>query len=296
MENFIRVTALKSAYIASHFFQNISPEVTGRLACFLWFTPLRKTEHRNRESLVTSSRSEKITASGQSITLRHWGDNNKGPRYVLIHGWGGRWDQFSELISFLVEKDMKVTSLDFPAHGESTGMSTHIFEWLKILSEVQKTFDEDPIYICHSFGLVPVSYGILDSSLRAQSIMAVNSPTRFAFLMDQFMKKVNLNPKIIPHLERNISRVIRSGEEVATVPLEKLASRLPVLFVVDKNDREVPFKEQLKAQEIFQENFVTFEGHGHNRILRAPEFLEIVNRMGEIKPSTQDSTSELVAP
>lgn len=268
---------LQGAYFGSRIFQHISPKVTAKLGTFMWFTPVSKKPHPQRETLIRISRKRRLPLKTASIILHTWGEENSGKHIVLVHGWGGRWDQFSEFILHFVNLGHRITSFDFPAHGESKGLSTNAHEWFDVLEGVQKTFDgEELIYLCHSFGFAPLTHAILARGLKARALVAVNSPNNFNFLLKQFMDKVRFGRHLAPFLVKEIQTVVRGVEDITTVPLEVLKKTTEVLYVVDEKDREVPLQEQLKASEVFGDNFISLSGHGHNRILKAREFFEKV--------------------
>lgn len=272
MENLIRNTALRSAYLGTKVFESISPEITGKLGTFLWFTPLKKRPHKELLKLRSLSETQKISFKDSYITIRNFNKEKPGTRLVLIHGWGGRWDQFAELINHLIQQGHPVTCFDFPAHGESGGLSTNLHEWFEILNKTESLFTDEPLYVCHSFGSVAVTHGILEMNLRAKGLVLVNSPNQFDFLIQQFTKKIRLHRKAVPHLIKNVLKTVEGADAMTTIPLRKLHAKLPVLYVADETDREVPYTLHTEAREIFGENFVTFKNFGHNRILSAPEF------------------------
>ncbi|WP_408096487.1 alpha/beta hydrolase [Peredibacter sp. HCB2-198] len=272
MENLIRNTALRSAYLGTKVFESISPEITGKLGTFLWFTPLKKGPHKDLSKLKSLSEIQKISFKDSYITIRNFNKSGTGTRLVLIHGWGGRWDQYSELITYLIQQGHPVTCFDFPAHGESKGLSTNLREWYEVLMKVEALFNDRPLYVCHSFGAIAVTHAILEMNLRAEGIVLVNSPNQFDFLVNQFTKKIRLNNKAVPHLIKNVLATVQGADAMITIPLRKLHAKLPVLYVADETDREVPFALHTEAKEIFGENFVTFKNFGHNRILSAKEF------------------------
>lgn len=266
------MTALQTAYIGTKVLGDISPLITGKLGTFLWFTPLIKRPHKNLSDLLTQSEVQKISFKDSYITIRNFNRSGTKSRLVMVHGWGGRWDQFSELINFLIKNGHPVTCFDFPAHGESPGLSTNLHEWFEILKKTESLYNDDPIYVCHSFGSVAVTHGILEMNLRAKALVMVNSPNQFDFLIQQFSKKINLNKKAVPYLVKNVLNTVDGADKMTTIPLRRLSVKLPVMYVADENDREVPFTLHTEAKEIFGENFVTFKNFGHNRILSAKEF------------------------
>src|ERR1700692_3426303 len=105
MKEIIRLFALRGAYIGARICAHISPRIAARLGAFIWFTPPRRPAHSDFSKLVSSSHERTIRTTRNSIIFRSWSTDHTGPHLVLIHGWGGRWDQFSGMISYLTQND-----------------------------------------------------------------------------------------------------------------------------------------------------------------------------------------------
>lgn len=277
MKDMIRMAMLRGAFFGSQILQHISPTFTAKLGSFMWFTPLRKMPHPMRDGLTRISQVRRLSFRNGPIILRTWGEENEGKHIILLHGWGGRWDQFSEFIHHFTKKGYKITGFDFPAHGESKGLSTHPYEWFEVMEGVQRSFEgKELIYLCHSFSFGPLSHAVLERGLSARAIVAVNSPNRFDFLLTQFMGKVRLKCHLAPYLKKEILKVVEGAESIVNVPLKNLKSTTEILYVVDLSDREVPIKEHQEACMVYEDKFISLSGHGHNRILKAEEFFEKV--------------------
>jgi pimeloyl-ACP methyl ester carboxylesterase len=279
MRRTIRLAVLRGAYIGTRIFGPVSRRIAARLGAFIWFTPPRKPAHSDFSKLASSSTERTIRTTRNSITFRSWSSDKAGPHLVLIHGWGGRWDQFSGMILYLTRNEFRVSSFDFPAHGESAGLSTDLSEWFEVLDQVQEILqDQEVVYVCHSFGFIAVSHAILRLNLKAKAVVAINAPTRFNFFVDSFVRKINLRRNAVPYLVRNLEARLRHIREMTNVRLDQLSRKLRLLYIADQSDREVPFSEHAVAANCLKKNFVLTQGFGHNRILGAPLLYEILCR------------------
>lgn len=278
MKEIIRMFTLRGAYLGSRIFARISPWVAARLGAFIWFIPRRRPAHSDFSKLVSSSNERVIRTTRDSVIFRSWSTDNTGPHLILIHGWGGRWDQFSGMISYLTQNDCRVSSFDFPAHGESSGFSTDLSEWFEVLDQVEEILqDQEAVYVCHSFGFIAISHAILNRKLRAKAVVAINAPTRFTFLIESFARRTNLHRNSVPYLVKNLEARLRDIREMTDVRLDQLSRKLRLLYVVDQSDKEVPFSEHTAAAYLLQEKFVVTQGFGHNRILATPGLYEILD-------------------
>ncbi len=256
------------------------------LGAFIWFTPPRRPAHSDFSKLVSSSHERTIRTTRNSIIFRSWSTDHTGPHLVLIHGWGGRWDQFSGMISYLTQNDYRVSSFDFPAHGESSGLSTDLSEWFEVLDQVQDIIqDKEAVYVCHSFGFIAISHAILRLKLRAKAVVAINAPTRFNFLIESFLRRTNLHRKSVPYLVKNLEARLRDIREMTDVRLDQLSRKHRLLYVADQSDKEVPFSEHTAAAYLLQEKFVVMQGFGHNRILATPGLYEILDNFVRVSCS-----------
>lgn len=268
MKDHVRLISLRVADFGLRLCSEAAPAIAGRCAAFLWFTPLRKAPGPRQAELMAAS--AVVTARG--LKLRAWGSAD-GPRVVFVHGWGGRWDQGEALIRALVAEGCRVSAFDFPGHGESPGLSTDIGQWIRVLSDFD--FGPAPVFVCHSFGFMAVANAVLQG-VTARGVVAINPPLGFPFFVEAFRRRARLKLQVVPHLVRRIERRVPNVRTLTAVPVEDLARRVPLLYVADRSDREVPFSMHRTAMESLGERFMATEGLGHNRILGSERLIEMV--------------------
>lgn len=271
MKDPVRLISLRLADFGLRLFSDIAPAFAGRCAAFLWFTPLRKAPGPRQAELAAASAVTMV----KGLRLRSWGPAD-GPGVVFVHGWGGRWDQGEALIRALVAEGCRVSAFDFPGHGESPGLSTDVGRWTRWLATAD--FGPAPVFVCHSFGFIAVANAILGQGVRARGVVAVNPPLGFAFFVEAFRRRARLKLTVAPHLVRMIERRVPHVRTLTAVPVEDLARRVPLLYIADRSDREVPFSMHRRAMEALGERFVATEGLGHNRVLGSERLIEVVRR------------------
>lgn len=268
MDTRTRLISLRLAALGLRLFSTIAPAIAGRCAAHLWFTPLRKAPDEACGDLASSS-SVKVIGG---LRLRSWGGED-GPLVVFVHGWGGRWDQGAALIRTLVAEGCRVSAFDFPGHGESPGLSTDIAQWIAVLKGFD--FGPAPVFVSHSFGFTAVANAVLDG-VPARGVVAINPPLGFPFFVEAFRRRAKVGLTVVPHLVRAIERLVPQARALTAVPVAALSRKVPLLYVADLNDREVPFALHRQAMDTLGDRFVTTEGFGHNRILGSKPLLEVV--------------------
>lgn len=268
MDDRTRLTSLRLAALGLRLFSNIAPALAGRCAAFLWFTPPRRAPDKAYGDLAALS---SVTRVG-GLRLRAWGPS-EGPAVVFVHGWGGRWDQGAPLIRALTGDGYRVFAFDFPGHGESPGLSTDIAQWIRRLSAFD--FGPAPVFVSHSFGFIAVANAVL-GGVAARGVLAINPPLGFPFFVEAFRRRAKVPLNVVPHFVRLIERRVPRVRTITAVPVADLSRNVPLLYIADRSDREVPFTMHRQAPETLGERFVATEGFGHNRILASDRLLEMV--------------------
>lgn len=285
MDTRFRLISLRLAAGGLRLFSHFAPAIAGRCAAYLWFTPPRRTPSKAYTDLTARS---SVTVL-RGLKLRSWGPP-EGPCVVFVHGWGGRWDQGAALIRALVAEGCRVFAFDFPGHGESRGLSTDIAEWITVLKGFD--FGPAPVFVSHSFGFIAAANAVLDG-LAAKGVVAVNPPLGFAFFVEAFRRRAGVPLNVVPHFVRRIEQRVPQVRTLTAVPLVALGHKVPLLYIADRSDREVPFSMHRLAAETLGERFVTTEGLGHNRILASERLVGMVK--GFVAEVQADGHNRLLA-
>jgi pimeloyl-ACP methyl ester carboxylesterase len=285
MKDRIRLISLKMAGLGLRLFSKVAPAIAGRCAAFIWFTPPRRPPGPRQGELAALS----AVTMARGLRLRSWGPPD-GPRVVFVHGWGGRWDQGEALIRALVAEGCRVSAFDFPGHGESPGLSTNISQWIAVLKGFD--FGPAPVFVAHSFGFAAVANAVLDG-MPARGVVAINPPLGFPFFIEAFRRRARLDLAVVPPMVQAIERRVPKARVLTAVPVEDLARRVPVLYIADRSDREVPFGMHRQAMAFLGDRFVATEGLGHNRVLGSERLIEAVQAF--VKENQAEGQSRLLA-
>lgn len=249
------------------FFNKLSDEIAAYLAVKIWFSPMPQKANKKYYHL-TERRSYKKRSINGGLELDTWKGAEAQSVVVLLHGWGGCKTQFTSLIETLLSQKYSVVSFSFPAHGESERFSSDFNEYVKVIKSIDAMFAQPKVYICHSFGFLILARLVLDRILSAKSVVAINSPHRFEYILQRFSSKLKISESISKRMIKYINQRNRiNTAEATTINIESLMRETNLLFIADEDDKEVSFSEHNYFQHKLENNFYSTRGLGHNRIL-----------------------------
>jgi len=251
--------------------QLISPRLSSFMAYHLWF-------HPGRESI---KKIPPFTPEGVSVstfrlnrkTVYYWCAGS-GPAVLLVHGWASCGNQMADLAQALLDKGYKVIWMDAPAHGQSTGWQTNLFECAEAISEIQKLEGNFEAVIAHSFG-VPCSLYAMKKGLVTNKFIAISTPATATGLIDKFCKIIKANQKTHQSLSWRMNRFI-GDLTMSEIAAEDMAREIDqqCLVIHDKHDRMIRSKEGLAVQKNLKySTFMLTHRLGHNRILKNPQVI-----------------------
>lgn len=221
-----------------------------------------------------------------------WG---AGPVVYLVHGWGGRGDQFSALIEPLVASGHEVVLFDAPSHGASDPgsfgrTSTTGLEFALALDAVFTRFGRAHAVVAHSMGALATLLALRFGRLGTDRLVLVAPMSGYASTMDGFQAILGFGPRIRRRVDARVwERVGIAPDQFELASLwNGLEQSVPALVVHDLEDPQTSYKESRQAADAAGAEFVGTTGLGHNRILRAPavvarvvDFLDPASRQGE---------------
>jgi pimeloyl-ACP methyl ester carboxylesterase len=247
----------------------ISPRLAGRLAASLFCRP----RHHRRPD-----RERALIARGTPVPLPHglsatgWG---AGPIVLLVHGWEGRGAQLGAFVDPFVAAGYRVVALDGPAHGDSTGTSVTGPEFARAIEATRETIGPLAAVVAHSFGgfitLLAASRG-----LSVDRLVVIGAPSSVPEVLREFQELIALPPRAMPHMVRNLER--RGGQPIESFDVATFVGHIdaPLLIVHDTDDVEVPYVNGPRLSELLGARLLTTSGHGHRRILFAPDVVTSV--------------------
>jgi len=251
--------------------QLVSPRLSSFMAYHLWFHPGRKSIKK-----IPPFTPEGVSVSTFKLnrkTVYYWCAGS-GPAVLLVHGWASCGNQMAKPAQALLDKGYKVIWMDAPAHGQSTGWQTNLFECAEAISEVQKLEGNFDALIAHSFG-VPCSLYAMKKGLVTKKLIAISTPATATGLIDKFCKIIKANKKTHQSLSWRMKLFI-GDLSMSDIAAEDMAREVDqaCLVIHDKHDRMIRSKEGLAVQKNFKHStFMLTQRLGHNRILNDPQVI-----------------------
>jgi len=257
----------KVILIAAKFLSLISTNLTVLFAARLFTSPIKHRIPKREHDMDRESRKESllIPAIKKNIVVYHFGESQK--KVLLVHGWSGRGTQLVKFADELRKLGFSTISFDAPAHGKSLGKTTLLPEFIETVLELEKQFGPFESAIGHSLGGMAL-LNAAKQGLRIKNLSIIGSADIIEDIMDDFVKKLQLDPKISNllrlHFEKQSTQSMHSFS--SSVVAKDVA--IPVLIVHDQNDPEVPVGCAIHIHESLADSkLLITKNLGHRKIL-----------------------------
>ena len=177
----------------------ISSKLAVLLAAKLFTTPLKfKTPSREKAMLNGSQIHELYVEKIQKeIEILSYGYSDK--KVLLVHGWAGRSTQLYMIAHKLLEKGFMVISFDGPSHGNSSGKTTNLLEFIESVKEINKSFGPFEAGIGHSFGGMTL-LNVQSQEKIFKKIVTIGSANKVSNIIKNFSFNLGLNQKFYEKL------------------------------------------------------------------------------------------------
>jgi pimeloyl-ACP methyl ester carboxylesterase len=260
----------------------IAPKRTAAWAALKFTTPQRTT--RPAWELTTLQRGKCLRLQN-GLAAWSWG---VGPKVLLVHGWDGRGSQLAAFVDPLVSAGFEAIAIDGPAHGDSPGNRTDLFDFYRAVLSTQRELGALQAVVAHSFGAVSSAVA-LARGLDTKSIVLIASPCAPQDVFDRFTSMIGLGEKsrdCFQHRVETEAGITTTEGRVDAVPVAK---QVPALLIHDEADKEIPFSDVhgIAAAWAAAQLMLT-KGLGHRRILKSDE---VVRRVVEFICSQRDIAS-----
>ncbi|MCL6708123.1 alpha/beta fold hydrolase [Pseudomonas sp. R2.Fl] len=268
----------------------VAPGLAGSLAFSLFCrTPSRrpagaKARQTFAEGEARLAGAERIaigTNKGEVMTYRLKGAP-AARRVLVVHGWGSRAEYLSALAAGLHEVGLEVVVLDLPGHGRSYGRTLDMRMAAEAIAATEAQLGPFDAAVGHSFGgaaLMTAAGGIFPGAghIVAPKLAVIGAPSEIIEVFRDFSAMLRLSP-VVQH------RLVAHAERVAGIPLRDfdtidVARRLgrPMLVVHAEDDKEVGAHHARRYDGLGDHvRLLWANGHGHRRIVSAPEVIEAV--------------------
>ncbi len=273
--------ALKLFQLAFSLGGRLAPKITSRFAYRLWLTSPRFKTPASERNALESAIVEYHTVKNHRIATYVWGRTQQTtkpaarPTILLVHGWSGRGTQLGSFVEPLLDAGYRVLSFDAPAHGQSSGKQTTIFEIADVILALQKLYGEFDALITHSFG-GPCAALAVKNGLKIKRFVAICPPATIRGLVTKFISTLHLTEKtgahLIQHIEKSFGKHIWKDFSMTTLVA---TIDTPGFVIHDTNDVDIPWEEGQAVANAWHNNapIKITNGLGHRRILRDDEVI-----------------------
>ena len=256
----------------------ISPKLVTLFASKLFRTPLKHKIPKRELEMDKNTLQQKVTVTTikKEIVVYQYG---KGKRKILlVHGWSGRGTQLVKIADELLNLGFQTISFDAPAHGKSKGNSTLMPEFIASILEVEKQFGPFEFAIGHSLGGMAVLNAI-KQNLKIKKAVIIGSGDRVQDIIDDFIKKLQLQPKIGMLLKNYFEKKNNTTMDSFSSYQVAKEVKMPVLIIHDENDDEIPVNAAFNIQKHLQHGkIVITKGLGHRKILGNKAVIESIKQ------------------
>lgn len=252
---------------------HVSARIASYFAYKLWLTPTRHKTPASERYALASATIKTLPIHHHNITTYCWGTT--GPSVLLVHGWSGRGTQLGAFVSPLLEAGYQVLSFDAPAHGQSSGKQTNLFEISDVILALQQYFGEFDAIITHSFG-GPCTAFAVKNGLQAKCIISICPPATTIGLVNKFIRTLHLTKKTGDCLIKRMEKAF--GNDIwQRLSMSHLVKKItiPGFIIHDAHDTDVPWEEgQAVAYAWNQAALKITHSLGHRRILKNSDVID----------------------
>lgn len=191
--------------------------------------------------LKHADKRELIEIEGTQIQTYFWGKGSK--KILLVHGWESNTYRWKSLIELLPKEDFTIISLDAPAHGNSTGKHSNVPLYTQAIEFLIRTH-QIQYAVGHSLGGFTL---LFHQSLRDNSAlekMVLLAPAvEMQSILRGFQRTLNLKPSLMEKFDQRFEEKYRYKLSEFSFLNRMGESPVATLFIHDKEDRIVPYKE-----------------------------------------------------
>jgi pimeloyl-ACP methyl ester carboxylesterase len=252
----------------------VLPGLAGRLAYRLWFRTRRRPLSAAEGRWLEGAEPGRVRVDGVEVATYRWG---KGPTVLLVHGWNGRGPQMGGLARALVEAGYQAVAFDAPAHGQTPGKATHIYEFTEAIEAVAGRFGPLHGIVAHSFGGMATGFALV-RRLPVKRAVMIAPPSDVRAMVDGFAELLAL-----PEAAREVMCTLFERDFGADLWWRFATTRtvgelaVPGLVVHDQDDEAVPASQGMAVARAWPgATFHRTTGLGHHRVLRHPAVLGLV--------------------
>ncbi len=273
----------------------LAPRSTLTRAFQLFCTPMPGARSRARQVDAGGARLGELAFGRERLATYTWGDPQREPTVLLVHGWSSFGLRFLPWVEPLRRAGYAVVAFDQPAHGRSSGRRATLPMFADAAARVAESLGPLAAVVGHSLGGAAVAIAMA-RGLQAERVILLapaadpfDAARRFGGMVGlaQFLSR-----RLFDEYQELTAHDVRELHAQATAP--QIAR--PGLIVHDLEDTDVPWCEGERYARYWpQATLLSTTGLGHHRVTIAPETLDAAVRFlrGEAVGQRVVSTREL---
>ncbi|MFV0249255.1 MAG: alpha/beta fold hydrolase [Tenacibaculum sp.] len=248
--------------------QFFSLSLASKFGSVLFVTPFG-IARPSREKMFYNSAQKKtlrIKSIQKEVEVLSYGYSKK--KVLFVHGWAGRSSQIYVTADKLLEKSYMLISFDGPAHGNSTGKTTSMPEFVYTILEIDKQLGPFEVAIGHSFGGLCL-YNAISEGLTVKKLITMGTCDKISDIILDFTNKLKLKPIIAKKIKTIYDKRWQIDIDKHSSSTVAKQVKIPTLVIHDSLDRDVNVSCAVSIRQNLQKGslFIT-QGLGHIKMLR----------------------------
>jgi pimeloyl-ACP methyl ester carboxylesterase len=292
--------------------EKLSPSLAGRVAFALFCrTPSRNPKGEKARNVFMVGRNRLRQASIVRLALTRGmaaahhlspeASRKSGRRILIVHGWGSRAEYLTDLALAMQQTGADVVILDLPGHGASTGRRLDLKIAAEAIVAAERHFGRFDGVVGHSFGgaatMMAAGQVFQDlQQLEAGRIALIGSPSSMGEVFHGFATMVGLGRSSVDAMRCRATAI--AGTRVEELDGVSVARRIdrPLLVVHAEDDKEVNVGHAQRYIGVSPHvRHLWANGHGHRRIVSAPEVIRAVTSFLTETDSRREAESRAVS-
>ena len=208
-----------------------------------FFGPSRYEVKTTDRAILERGKNSRVPFDGGGLAVTTWGESNSS--VLLMHGWGGGRAQMTGFVEPLLAAGYRVVAFDQPAHGESDGKTTNLFEIAPAMDLIAEREGSFHALIAHSFGTLITSYVLVHRNFPPPARLAYfGSFNRLMDSLPRFQALANLPDAVIEGLRLMIYQNF-GRDMVESIVNELFVPHIPIpaLMFHDVTDNVTPIED-----------------------------------------------------
>ena len=250
----------------------IAPRYAHNWFVKLFFSPPRYTIPSVEREVLQHAQHSMLYIADVKTEVYTWGS---GPVILLVHGWAGRASQFRSFVPYLTDRGYQVVAFDAPAHGNSKGKRTNIFQFKDAILQLEKRTGGFHAVVAHSIGGAAAIFA-LSEGIKTQTVITIATPSIGDEIIHEFALRINGSVKAEEKLKAHILKTFQRPfhELMASHFAQKLDQNIDWLIIHDEHDKEASVQNAQRLVEAYPRATVKITAAlGHTRILRDEEVI-----------------------